>query len=180
VPARGDLRTALQARYGDWRYEWERQLLDATRRAPFRNTFEDIETIARRNLQDRLAWIAAKAATRAAAKGVVTHQLFQEEEWVGALLGTLFTLLTEQADLRSWLTLPRDIQWLRRPLEPGVYDFGIELVGPGGKVVEHSDLGRYELRPGERVICNVRSVNRSSFSYLGGGRKVEPIREVRE
>jgi uncharacterized protein (DUF849 family) len=35
----------LARRYSDWKYEWEPQLLDATRRVPFTNTFEDIETI---------------------------------------------------------------------------------------------------------------------------------------
>jgi uncharacterized protein (DUF849 family) len=35
----------LARRYSDWKFEWEPQLLDATRRVPFTNTFEDIETI---------------------------------------------------------------------------------------------------------------------------------------
>ena len=35
----------LKERYRDWKHEWEPALLDATRRVPFRNTFEDIELI---------------------------------------------------------------------------------------------------------------------------------------
>ena len=35
----------LAERYSEWQHEWEPQLLDATRRVPFRNTFEDIEMI---------------------------------------------------------------------------------------------------------------------------------------
>jgi uncharacterized protein (DUF849 family) len=35
----------LAERYDDWKYPWEPRLLDATRRVPFTNTFEDIETI---------------------------------------------------------------------------------------------------------------------------------------
>ena len=35
----------LAERYDDWKHDWEPQLLDATRRVPFTNTFEDIETI---------------------------------------------------------------------------------------------------------------------------------------
>jgi uncharacterized protein (DUF849 family) len=35
----------LRDRYTDWKHEWEPQLLDATRRVPFTNTFEDIDTI---------------------------------------------------------------------------------------------------------------------------------------
>jgi uncharacterized protein (DUF849 family) len=35
----------LQDRYAQWQHAWEPRLLDATRRVPFTNTFEDIETI---------------------------------------------------------------------------------------------------------------------------------------
>ncbi|HET6565119.1 MAG TPA: 3-keto-5-aminohexanoate cleavage protein [Xanthomonadales bacterium] len=35
----------LAERYQEWKHEWEPKLLDATRRVPFRNTFEDIEMI---------------------------------------------------------------------------------------------------------------------------------------
>ncbi len=35
----------LADRYSDWKHDWEPKLLDATRRVPFRNTFEDIEMI---------------------------------------------------------------------------------------------------------------------------------------
>jgi len=35
----------LKDRYSDWQHEWEPQLLDATRRVPFTNTFDDIDTI---------------------------------------------------------------------------------------------------------------------------------------
>ena len=35
----------LARRYTEWKHDWEPALLDATRRVPFTNTFEDIETI---------------------------------------------------------------------------------------------------------------------------------------
>lgn len=35
----------LKDRYSDWKHEWEPHLLDATRRVPFTNTFDDIDTI---------------------------------------------------------------------------------------------------------------------------------------
>ncbi len=35
----------LADRYSEWQHEWEPQLLDATRRVPFTNTFDDLETI---------------------------------------------------------------------------------------------------------------------------------------
>ncbi len=35
----------LADRYNDWKHDWEPQLLEATRRVPFTNTFEDIDNI---------------------------------------------------------------------------------------------------------------------------------------
>ncbi|MGK2924401.1 MAG: 3-keto-5-aminohexanoate cleavage protein [Lysobacterales bacterium] len=35
----------LADRYSEWKHEWEPRLLDATRRMPFTNTFDDIETL---------------------------------------------------------------------------------------------------------------------------------------
>jgi uncharacterized protein (DUF849 family) len=35
----------LADRYREWQHDWEPELLDATRRVPFTNTFDDIETI---------------------------------------------------------------------------------------------------------------------------------------
>jgi uncharacterized protein (DUF849 family) len=35
----------LKDRYTDWKHDWEPQLLDATRRVPFTNTFDDIDAI---------------------------------------------------------------------------------------------------------------------------------------
>lgn len=35
----------MKERYSDWKHDWEPQLLDATRRVPFTNTFENIEMI---------------------------------------------------------------------------------------------------------------------------------------
>ena len=35
----------LKDRYDEWQHEWEPQLLDATRRVPFTNTFDDIDII---------------------------------------------------------------------------------------------------------------------------------------
>jgi uncharacterized protein (DUF849 family) len=35
----------LAGRYAEWRHDWEPELLDATRRVPFTNTFEDLELI---------------------------------------------------------------------------------------------------------------------------------------
>lgn len=135
---------------------------------------EDVEAVARKNLKDRMALVVTKAAARTAGKGYLTHKLQNRYGDWAALLGTLFAVITEQADLRAWLTLPRDFQLLRFPLAPGAHHFSIELLGPGGTVVGQRDLGSIRLRPAERAILSVRSAGLSSFCRILGGESVEP------
>ena len=135
---------------------------------------EDVESVARKNLDDRIAWVLAKASARTVGKALLTRQLEERHRGWGAFLGSVFALVTEQADLRSWLTLPRNFQILRSPLAAGEHHFSIELLAPGGNVVTSSFLGRIRVRGGERVVVNLRSVGASSFAALVGGERIEP------
>lgn len=139
---------------------------------------EDVETIARQNLADRMALIVAKATTRTAGKAYLTHRLQKRYGDWAALLGSLIAIVTEQADLRAWLTLPKNFQVLRVPLEAGAHHFSIELLGLDGNVIATRDLGSFRLRPAERLICNVRSVGLSSFSHVIGGEKLDSRKEL--
>ncbi|MEW5895205.1 MAG: hypothetical protein AB1650_05565 [Candidatus Omnitrophota bacterium] len=95
----------------------------------FLNKAQDMDVIARLNLDNRRTRILAKAVARP-----VTKQLFVEtaEDYVvnkaGKEAGQLFNiagqfylLYSEQADLRSWGTLPSEIYLGRFILEPGNY-----------------------------------------------------------
>jgi len=91
----------------------------------------DIEETAIRNLNDNMAGIIAKkviagtVAKEAASRGI-------EKATDSPLLGLaakVFFYASDQADLRSWNLLPRDLQILRFPATPGLHTVRLEPRG---------------------------------------------------
>jgi hypothetical protein len=65
--------------------------------------------------------------------------------------------VAEQADLRSWLTLP-DLALVGRALvEPGTRQVQVQLLASTGAVVGTQDLGTVDVRPGETRFFVVHS-----------------------
>jgi hypothetical protein len=109
---------------------------------------EDVDAIAVKDLQARIGRISVKAIARATAKFAANAKIQEEAKNSGdpakellAFFGTnLYTLVTEQADKRSWRTLPGRIYLTRMALEPGTYDLFLHLRTAGGdrmKVFRH-------------------------------------------
>lgn len=104
-------------------------------RAPL-ETVENIDSLARKALEDDIPSITARAIARA----VVKHNTQgKAEERGGALMGFLATvtnLATERADTRSWTTLPQEIQMARLELPAGQQKIRIDMVDSSGSVVD--------------------------------------------
>ncbi|MCI0589772.1 MAG: hypothetical protein L0323_23400 [Planctomycetes bacterium] len=136
---------------------------------------EDLEETAIRNLQDRIARITAKAVARAAAKGAAGEVLAasrrdSEDAFLVGLAFSLFNLASEQADLRSWLTLPANLQAARFEVPPGRHDLLLQLIGGDGEVLNTRPVEAVEVRAGRRVFLNLRSVGPNLFvAVIGGG-----------
>jgi uncharacterized protein len=130
---------------------------------------EDLGQVATQNLDDRIAWLATKSAVRAALKYGVTRELSEEHGALGWIAGALFTVATERADLRSWLTLPDSWHGARLFVEPGVHEFALEAVG--GETV---DLGTYRLEAGETLIVLARTLGRQVYAHPLGGELLDP------
>lgn len=71
---------------------------------------ENIDVLAREDLNKEYPSILLLTTTRAIAKYQVVQQTQQKDELIGALLNFV-TLLTEVADLRSWNMLPASVQF---------------------------------------------------------------------
>lgn len=129
-------------------------------------TLEEVEQVARENLDDRLTTLAAKTAIRNAARLALRNNL-QDNGSGGALAALavdVYSLLAERADLRSWLTLPQRFQALRLAVPAGEHE--LVLVAPGAGRIE---LGRRYLEPGETLFVLGRSVGtRLSAAAVGG------------
>jgi len=120
---------------------------------------EDLNGIARSNLEDQAGRNIIRAAARFAIKaGVaelgesVTEQLTDNENissGVGLVL-SIFGAATEQADLRAWLTLPAQIQMVRVQVPPGnwplSYTLGGETLTGGNIQVEAGEISLVFLR----------------------------------
>ncbi|MCE5300660.1 MAG: hypothetical protein LLG37_07300 [Spirochaetia bacterium] len=89
---------------------------------------EDITSIAVKNLQEKNALIAAKAIARAGVKYVAAQTI--SDGGKNKLLGTLanvYNAVSEQADTRSWRTLPARFHILRLRLKPGKTNLNINI-----------------------------------------------------
>lgn len=129
---------------------------------------EDVARVARRNLDDRLAWLAGKSAVRAFLKYQLTENLGEEHGDAGRVIGSLFSVLTERADLRAWRTLPDTWQGARLFLAPGAHE--LSLAAAGGHQVA---LGSFELEPGETMFVLVRTLGQHLYAHPIGGRPVQ-------
>ncbi|HHO76204.1 MAG TPA: hypothetical protein ENN05_07215 [Deltaproteobacteria bacterium] len=77
------------------------------------SSVSNIEAIAARNLLDKFPVLFAKQVARTYLKARLTGELSDQFGAVGALTGTLASAITEQADLRTWSSLPKDVRIAR-------------------------------------------------------------------
>jgi hypothetical protein len=112
---------------------------------------EDLNAIAIQDLAARIGRVQAKAVARAALKYAAGLKIQEEARKSGnplsellAFLGTnVYTLATEEADKRSWRTLPGRIYLARLALEPGHYSLDLDLKMKDGstrQLVKEVDL----------------------------------------
>ena len=133
------------------------------------DVIENVYTVTKENLDDRIAWLAAKSAVRAGLKLGLTKSLEKDHGLFGAIAGTVFTLATEHADLRTWQTLPNSWQAARVFVSPGEHTLRLRAIG-GESLV----LGRFELSPGETMFVLARALGPRLYAYGIGGRRLDP------
>lgn len=129
---------------------------------------EDIDLVARENLEDRLGAVALRSAARNAGRLALRKNFEDKEQYRAAALVDLWTLFAERADLRSVWTLPANWQALRLPVDPGVHDIDLRSTrGASGLI------GRYELEPGETLFVIARTIGPSIYAHPIGGLRLD-------
>ena len=93
----------------------------------------DTDAIAARALLDRFPILLAKQIARSALKAAATHQLNRRRGEGTAFLASILALITEQADLRTWSTLPKQVQVARLTVPPGTGQVEIAALPGGGR-----------------------------------------------
>ena len=102
----------------------------------------DVNVMARRALKDEMPGIVVRCVVRAIAKGVVQDQLEQHGGLFGAILGSVASAVTEQADDRMWRMLPGRVYVARGYLPPGEHTLTIN-----DRAVKVAVDGQYALVP---------------------------------
>ncbi|MCK6447862.1 MAG: hypothetical protein L6Q99_15830 [Planctomycetes bacterium] len=128
---------------------------------------EDVTKVSKENLDDRIAWLAAKSAVRAVLKYKLTEKLEDEHGVLGLIAGDIFTVVTERADLRAWQTLPDTWQAARAFVPPGVHALVVDAEGG-----ESVSLGDFELAPNETLIVVARSIGTRVWAHAIGGHRL--------
>nr|WP_075518706.1 hypothetical protein [Moritella viscosa]SHN96015.1 Uncharacterized protein conserved in bacteria [Moritella viscosa] len=84
--------------------------------------FDDVNLLARADLDAESADIYAAALARVIIKQTALHEVKKnDEDGLATLLLNITSMVSEMADVRSWNMLPASIQVQRLALEPGTY-----------------------------------------------------------
>jgi hypothetical protein len=89
----------------------------------------DTRALAVRTLKDEIPGMVARAFLRLLTKQRMQRRMQDQNPLLG-LATTLYSLVTDQADLRSWLTLPGSGQVVRLPLSPGEHSLSLPGLAP--------------------------------------------------
>lgn len=115
-------------------------------------------SISEKALKARGASIAARQALRLAAKHGVADAIGNEDALAGDIVRVLLAIL-EQADTRSWETLPANMLLIRIPLPAGEQSVTVRLNDyvPGAGSLSYERTMDVNLEPGERQFQLIRT-----------------------
>lgn len=113
-------------------------------------TICDIRALAVKSLQEKIPVLAIRQTIRAVAKGVAAKRADEKFGALGFFGATLWNLVSETADLRSWITLPEDAQIMRVTLPAGMHK--LTLQHEGSRAEADIDVN---IKPGGKTILRV-------------------------
>jgi hypothetical protein len=124
---------------------------------------EDIDAIAKKNLDSQMPAIIARSVARVVVKAVANKKAREaamnnkdSDKAMAGMLGAfalqVATVATERADTRSWLTLPSNIQLARMSLSPGNYNVKVELLGADRQVVDTQDYPGIVIKKSHKTL----------------------------
>lgn len=100
---------------------------------------EDIAEIAIKTLEHKNGFIMAKAVARAAAKFFASKKIRDKADHpLVNILTNVYSVASEQADIRSWRTLPARLYFVRFPLSAGRHQLRTRIHLAGGRIREET------------------------------------------
>ncbi len=134
----------------------------------------DIAAVAEKNLDDDYDGLVLRAVARTAMKmaaaegigiGARASAVRNNQDWVGSLVGSIARILaltTEEADIRSWRTLPGEIQLTRLWVEPGDYSVAIQSMDYQGRRLESLNIINFNFSKAKQRLSFTRVSNKQS------------------
>lgn len=127
----------------------------------------DVSAIARKDLEERLGVIRARAIARATVKFILAKaasdaaaKKYGKNSWQALLTqagGAVASVATEVADTRAWATLPAQFRVARLYLPPGLHDLTVTYTGPSGAALSTQHFKGVTVVKGRRTYLRDRT-----------------------
>ena len=121
----------------------------------------NVGALAARALQEQMPGILTRQVARAVTKGVAANAAQNNGGDLAEIVVLLYNVFSEQADLRSWLSLPAHIQVLDAWAAPGTAS--VALAAPGGG---NAWSGEVTFAPGKTTIVVVSRIDLAVYSHV--------------
>ncbi|MCS7152026.1 MAG: hypothetical protein NZ928_06585 [Endomicrobia bacterium] len=126
---------------------------------------EDLDNIAIKNLEDRIAKIKVKSIARAAIKYALSREIAiklsknsdELSSWLIKKALQTTSVVLEQADKRSWRTLPKQIFIFTASLKPGKYFVKINFEDGQNRIVQKKEFNNIFITSGKKTFLSVRT-----------------------
>ena len=117
---------------------------------------EDVENIAIQTFNAQRPSILLRTLLRAVGKYLLYRKANKENEALG-LLVNLAGVVTEQADTRSWKTLPNQIYMVRMSLPAGNHTLNFSFLNANGRVSRRESLPDVKIDSNRITVLNYRT-----------------------
>lgn len=132
-----------------------RVVVDGETRRSYAGIVENLDVLAARAFDAKRGQIIVKTITRGLAKYLAKEGADEKDEVAGWIINAI-NVATENADVRSWVTLPSTIRMSRLVLPEGVHDVEIVLFDVFGQTDQSIVIPGVEIRAGETRFMNYR------------------------
>ncbi len=113
---------------------------------------KDFDRAARESLQRHKPAMVARLIARVILKKAAAKAASDKNGGFAGLVVDVAGIVTETADTRSWLTLPKNTLLARLPKEEGTYPATLTLFGGKNQVLEVINLGNLEVKKGKKLV----------------------------
>ena len=117
---------------------------------------QDVENIAIETLKAQTPMILLRTLSRALLKYLTYRKANKENEALG-LLVNLAGVISEQADTRSWRTLPNQIFMVRMSLPAGTHTLNLSFLNANGRVNRRESMPDVKINPNRITFLNYRT-----------------------